>query len=211
MRKLSKVFLMILGVFLVCSCSNSGDNDCDANKYEKNPVATIVVKDYGTMKYELFINNAPQSVANFTELANSGFYDNKVFHRLDQDLGIIQGGDPSGDGTGGPGYSIKGEFTANNHCNDLKNEYGTIAMARSQENDSGGSQFFINFKNNTRIFENNYAVFGKIIEGEDILNKFSKLETKENNGMMAPVKKITIESIKVDTFDQKMPEINKLR
>jgi len=206
MKKIIKLGMVVcISLFLVACSTSSGEFDCNENKYEKNPIATIVVEDYGTMKFELYINKAPQSVANFTELANSDFYNGLIFHRLDSDLGIIQGGDPLGNGTGGPEYSIVGEFINNNHCNDLKNEEGTIAMARSTDNDSGGSQFYLNFKNNSRIFGNDYAVFGRIIEGQDVLNKFRDVETDDSS----PKKPIIIKSITVDTFDQEMPIVNK--
>ncbi|MDF9866579.1 peptidyl-prolyl cis-trans isomerase B (cyclophilin B) [Bacilli bacterium PM5-3] len=211
MKKIIKLSMVLLCLVVLSSCSSNEKFDCEANKYEKNPIATIKVKGYGTMKFELYVNKAPQSVANFIELANSKFYDGLTFHRLDQDLAIIQGGDPSGNGSGGPGYSIKGEFVDNNHCNDLMNEKGTIAMARSQENDSGGSQFYINFKNNTNIFRTGYAVFGKIIDGEDLLTKFDNTKTKEANGTNVPDKPIYIETIRVETFNQDMPEIDKIK
>ena len=205
-------FAFCLFISLVaCSASSDTEFDCEANTFAKNPVATIKVKDFGIMKYELYINRAPQSVANFVELANSGFYNGLTFHRLDQEYAIIQGGDPDGNGAGGPGYAIKGEFYENKHCNDLANEKGTIAMARSQEFDSAGSQFYLNFKDNSRIFGLGYAVFGRIIEGEDVLSKFEKVKTVAANGMNVPEKTIIIESISVETFDQEMPEINKIK
>ena len=207
MKKIISVLSVLAIVFLVGCSSQDNATNCDENKYEKNPVATIQVKDYGNMEFELDINKAPTTVANFTELANKGFYNGLTFHRIDRSLGIIQGGDPNGDGTGGPGYTIKGEVKANNQCNDLENTKGSIAMARSQSYDSAGSQFFINFKDNTKIFtgDNQYAVFGHIIKGEDIMEKIGVAATEET----IPKPTITIEKISVDTFGQKMPEIEK--
>lgn len=209
MKDFKKIVLMLIFGLLIVGCSSDKSQAECGNEFEKNPIATIKVKDYGTMKFELYINQAPQTVANFAELANKGFYNGLTIHRIDEGLGIIQGGDPNGDGTGGPGYSIKGEVKANGHCNALENDRGTIAMARSQSYDSGGSQFFINFKNNTKIFtgDNQYAVFGKIIEGEDVMDKIGAAKTNDST----PTPSITIESISVDTFDQKLPVIEKIK
>lgn len=214
MKKIFKV-LLVINLIILTSCSNKANNtsgfDCSKNSFKKNPIASIKIKDYGTLKFELFINKAPQSVANFVELANSKFYNGLNFHRLDSDLGIIQGGDPEGTGAGGPGYYILGEFLSNDHCNDEKNKLGTIAMARSSENDSAGSQFYINFKDNGNVLNNDYAVFGRIIEGDKILEKISKAKTIVYQGIPAPKNNILIDSITVETFNQKMPKINKIK
>lgn len=207
MKKIITLFSILVLVFLVGCSSNDTAKSCDENKYDKNPIMTMQVKGYGTMEFELDINQAPSTVANFIDLANKGFYNGLDFHRIDQSLGIIQGGDPHGDGTGGPGYTIKGEVQANKHCNKLENTKGTIAMARSQSYDSAGSQFFINFKDNTKIFtgDNQYAVFGHIIKGEDVMQKIGLAPTVDTK----PEPKIIIEKVSVNTFDLKLPEIEK--
>ena len=192
---------LLIGTFLISAialvgCSNkqtNTDNDVRTAP-EKLPIAAIVVKDFGTIEAELYPHIAPNTVNNFISLANSGFYDNLTFHRIVKDF-VIQGGDPDGTGTGGPGYSIKGEFTNNNFKNNLSHEEGILSMARSQQNDSAGSQFFIVTKNATSL-DNDYAGFGKVINGMDIVKKIEESKVDSND---APVDKVVIESIKVNT------------
>jgi len=142
-------------------------------------------------------------VNNFISLANSGFYDGLTFHRIIKDF-MVQGGDPDGTGMGGPGYSIKGEFTKNKFKNDLVHTEGVLSMARSQHKDSAGSQFFIITKDASHL-DGQYAAFGKVISGMDIVHKIENVETGNND---APTQKIIIESIKVDTkgVDYKEPD-----
>ncbi len=161
---------------------------------DKNPVATIKLSGYDEMKFELFPMQAPQTVYNFISLANSGFYDGLTMHRLEKDF-VIQGGDPDGDGSGGPGYAITGEFPANGYETGLTHKEGSIAMARSQEMDSAGSQFYISLANNQALDEN-YAVFGYITKGEDVVKQINKDAVE---GESTPANKIKIESVKVDT------------
>lgn len=212
MKKTTKYLLIFVTVLIISACSKESANtfDCNLNKYSTNPVATIEIAGFGKMEYELFINKAPQSVSNFATLANDKFYDGLIFHRLDDDLGIIQGGDPDGNGTGGAGYNIVGEFKDNNHCNDKRNEEGTLAMARSQEPNSGSSQFYFNYKNNTRTFGSGYAVFGQIISGQDVLDKIAKVPTSIENNMPKPVNDLVIKSIRVDLKNQELPELEKI-
>ncbi len=167
-----------------------------------NPVATMEVKDFGTVKMELYPENAPETVANFIALSNRGFYDGKTFHRIVKDF-MIQGGDKKGDGTGSASisdlrdlkegeedreYTIKGEFTANKVDNKLRFEEGTLAMARSdysqyspslkeQSYNSGSSQFFIMTKDNSTL-NGQYTAFGKVIEGMDVVHKIEEVEVK---------------------------------
>ena len=169
------------------------------------PVATIVFKDYGTVEAELYPHIAPNTVNNFISLANSGFYDNLTFHRIIKDF-MIQGGDPEGTGMGGPGYSIKGEFTENKFKNDLKHTEGVLSMARSQNKDSAGSQFFIMTKDIPSL-DGQYASFGKVISGMDIIHEIENVETDAND---KPVKDVVIESIKVDTKGEKYDEPEKI-
>ncbi|MGL5354382.1 MAG: peptidylprolyl isomerase [Clostridium sp.] len=161
---------------------------------ENLPVATIVIKDMGTIKAELFPEVAPNTVNNFIELANDGFYDGLTFHRIMEGF-MNQGGDPEGTGIGGPGYSIKGEFSNNGFENNLKHTPGVLSMARSKAFDSAGSQFFIMTGDSPHL-DGDYAGFGKVIEGMSVVRKIESTETDAND---KPKKPVVIESIKVDT------------
>ena len=170
------------------------------------PIATIVVKGYGTIKAELYPSKASNTVNNFISLANSGFYNGLTFHRIIDGF-MIQGGDPEGNGTGGPGYSIAGEFSSNGYEeNDLKHIDGVLSMARARSNDSAGSQFFImvgEFNN----LDGQYAAFGKVISGLDIVKNISKVATDNND---KPKEAVVIESITVDTKGVNYPEVEKI-
>ena len=170
------------------------------------PIATIVVKGYGTIKAELYPSKASNTVNNFISLANSGFYNGLTFHRIIDGF-MIQGGDPEGNGTGGPGYSIAGEFSSNGYEeNDLKHIDGVLSMARARSNDSAGSQFFImvgEFNN----LDGQYAAFGKVISGLDIVKNISKVATDNNDKLKEAV---VIESITVDTKGVNYPEVEKI-
>lgn len=170
------------------------------------PVATIKVKDYGTIEAELYPHLAPNTVNNFIELANSKFYDGLIFHRVVKDF-VIQGGDPEGTGTGGPGYSIAGEFEDNGFKNDIKHEKGILSMARSQQPDSAGSQFFIVTKDAPNL-DKQYAAFGKVIKGMDVVDKINNVEVGAND---KPVKNVVIESIRVDTKGIDYKEAEKIK
>lgn len=169
------------------------------------PIATIVVKGYGTIKAELYPSKASNTVNNFISLANSGFYNGLTFHRIIDGF-MIQGGDPEGNGTGG-GYSIAGEFSSNGYeANDLKHIDGVLSMARARNNDSAGSQFFImvgEFNN----LDGQYAAFGKVISGLDIVKNISKVATDNND---KPKEAVVIESITVDTKGVNYPEVEKI-
>ncbi|MDU2197141.1 MAG: peptidylprolyl isomerase [Peptostreptococcaceae bacterium] len=160
-------------------------------------------KDFGSVDIELYPHIAPNTVNNFISLANSGFYDGLTFHRIIKDF-MIQGGDPDGTGMGGPGYSIKGEFTNNKFENDLAHTEGVISMARSQSKNSAGSQFFIVTKDAPHL-DGQYASFGKVINGMDIIHEIENVETDGND---KPIKNVIIESVKVDTkgIDYKEPD-----
>ena len=144
-----------------------------------NPIVTITMKDGGVMKLELYPDIAPITVKNFTDLVSQGFYNGLIFHRVIKGF-MIQGGDPEGTGMGGPGYSIKGEFSQNGFKNDLKHTEGVISMARSMNPDSAGSQFFIMHKNSPHL-DGAYAAFGKIIEGMEVVNKIAETRTDWND------------------------------
>ena len=193
-RKKGILASLLAGAMALVGCSQ-GESDNEIRTPPKElPVATIIVKDYGKIEAELYPHIAPNTVNNFIFLANSGFYDGLTFHRIIKDF-MIQGGDPNGDGTGGPGYSIKGEFTKNKFKNDLKHTEGVLSMARSQNKNSGGSQFFIMTKDAAHL-DGQYASFGKVKTGIDIVHKIENSKTDSND---KPIKNIIIESIKVDT------------
>ena len=144
-NKSKKGFLasLLAGALALVGCSSNAPASDEVRTPPKElPVATIVVKDFGTIEAELYPHIAPNTVNNFISLANSGFYDGLTFHRIIKDF-MIQGGDPEGTGMGGPGYSIYGEFTKNKFKNDLAHTEGVLSMARSQNKNSAGSQFFI--------------------------------------------------------------------
>ena len=166
-----------------------------------NPRATITMADGAEIVLILYPDKAPNTVANFISLANSGFYDGLTFHRVVEDF-VIQGGDPNGDGTGGPGYTIEGEFLNNGYKkNDLKHTRGVISMARfgSEDNyDSAGSQFFIMVEDKDYL-DGDYAAFGKVLTGMDVVEEISKVKVKSDTEN--PKEPVVIESIRVDTYD----------
>ena len=170
-----------------------------------NPIVTIKMADGYIMKLELYPDKAPIAVNNFISLIKQGFYNGLTFHRVTKDF-MIQGGCPKGNGTGGPGYSIKGEFTDNNVMNDLKHERGVLSMARSSSYNSAGSQFFIMHKDQPYL-DGKYAAFGKLIEGEDVLDKIAGVST---NPMDRPREDQVMEEVTVETFGVDYPEPEKM-
>ena len=170
-----------------------------------NPIVTIEMQNGDIMKLELYPETAPNTVNNFISLINKGFYNGLIFHRVIRGF-MIQGGDPDGNGTGGPGYSIKGEFTYNNFDNKLKHSAGVISMARSQRPDSAGSQFFIMHKDSPHL-DGSYAAFGKITEGMDIVNKIAEIKTDYSD---MPLEPQVMKNVTVETFGTEYPEPNKL-
>ena len=149
-----------------------------------NPIVTIQMKDGGVMKAELYPDIAPITVKNFVDLAAKGFYNGLIFHRVIPDF-MIQGGDPEGTGMGGPGYCIKGEFSANGVRNDLKHTRGVLSMARAQDPDSAGSQFFIMHADYPYL-DGQYAAFGKLIEGIEVVDKIASVRTDYNDRPLEP-------------------------
>lgn len=241
------IFIIIIGIVINIILNNKGVNiennikneELSQQQYntisptgnEKDiefPVATIKVKDYGTMKIELYYNEAPNTVKNFIALANNGFYDNLTFHRIVKDF-IVQGGDKNGDGTGhatlrainkettqDKEYSIEGEFKSNGIDNNIQFEKGVIAMARSDYSsyssslvtegyNSASSQFFIMTKDEFSL-NGEYAAFGKVIEGIDILDKLNNVEVSAESDK--PINPPIIESIRVNTKNKQydLPE-----
>ena len=164
----------------------------------KNPVVTFEMQNGRKIKAELYPDKAPNTVNNFVSLVASGFYDGLIFHRVISGF-MIQGGDPAGVGTGGPGYNIKGEFAMNGfRQNDLKHERGVLSMARAMHPDSAGSQFFIMHKNSSHL-DGQYAAFGKIIEGIDVVDEIASVRTDWNDKPKVPqtMKKVTVETFGV--------------
>ena len=195
---------ILAGALALVGCSSNNNNVDEVRTPPKElPVATIEFKDFGSVDIELYPHIAPNTVNNFISLANSGFYDGLTFHRIIKDF-MIQGGDPDGTGMGGPGYSIKGEFTNNKFENDLAHTEGVISMARSQSKNSAGSQFFIVTKDAPHL-DGQYASFGKVINGMDIIHEIENVETDGND---KPIKNVIIESVRVDTkgIDYKEPD-----
>ena len=159
----------------------------------QNPIVTFEMADGKMMKAELYPEIAPNTVNNFISLIKKGFYDGVIFHRVINGF-MIQGGDPEGTGMGGPGYGIKGEFSQNGFQNDLKHTEGVLSMARSMMPDSAGSQFFI-MHQDAPYLDGQYAAFGKVIEGMDVVDEIAAQQTNYADKPIAPqvMKKVTIE------------------
>ena len=171
----------------------------------KNPIVTITMENGDVMKAELYPEIAPNTVNNFVSLINQKYYDGIIFHRVINGF-MLQGGDPTGTGAGGPGYSIRGEFSHNGFTNDLKHTPGVLSMARTMIPDSAGSQFFIMHKAAPHL-DGEYAAFGKIIEGMDIVNKIAETDTDFSD---RPLNEQKMASVTVETFGVEYPEPEKL-
>lgn len=171
----------------------------------QNPVVTITMENGDVMKAELYPEIAPISVNNFISLINKEYYNGLIFHRVIRGF-MIQGGCPDGTGMGGPGYSIKGEFSMNGVKNDLKHTEGVLSMARSMMPDSAGSQFFIMHKTSPHL-DGQYAAFGKIIEGMDVVNRIAETATDYSD---RPMEEQRIRSMTVETFGVEYPEPEKI-
>ena len=169
-----------------------------------NPGVTIIRENGDVMKAELYPEVAPNTVNNFISLVKKGYYDGLIFHRVIRGF-MIQGGCPQGTGMGGPGYSIKGEFSQNGFKNDLKHTEGVLSMARSMMPNSAGSQFFIMHKDAPHL-DGAYAAFGKVTEGMDVVNKIAEERTDYSD---RPLKTQKIKSMTVDTFGVEYPEPEK--
>ena len=158
--------------------------------------ATIKVKDFGSITLELNATNAPITVSNFAHLVNEKFYDGLTFHRIIKDF-MVQGGDPNGDGTGGSGVNITGEFSENGILNAIQHKRGVISMARSGEPNSGSSQFFIVHKDSSHL-DGQYAAFGKVTEGMDVVDKLAEVPAEEGTGAVEAKNQPVITSIVMD-------------
>ena len=166
----------------------------------QHPTFVITMEDGRQMKGELYPEIAPQSVGNFAALANSGFYDGVIFHRVIPGF-MIQGGDPKGTGMGGSEDNIKGEFSANGVKNDLKHTYGVLSMARSMRPDSAGSQFFIMTSDSPHL-DGAYAAFGKVLEGMEVAEDIVNTRRDYNDRPMTPQ---VMKSVRVETYGVDYP------
>jgi peptidyl-prolyl cis-trans isomerase B (cyclophilin B) len=170
----------------------------------KNPIATIEMTNGSIFKIELYPEIAPNTVRNFISLSRSGFYDNTIFHRIVPGL-VIMGGDPEGDGSGGPGYTIKGEFETNGHANDLSHNRGVISMCRGMDPDTAGSQFFIVICKSDKL-DTQYAAFGKVIDNMDACDDIAMTQCQAGR----PVEPQCIRTISIETFGETYEEPEKI-
>ncbi len=171
----------------------------------QNPLVKIELENGKLIEVELYPEIAPNTVNNFISLVNSGYYNGLIFHRVIKGF-MIQGGCPQGQGTGNPGYSIKGEFSSNGFKNDLKHSAGVISMARSQMANSAGSQFFIMHKNSPHL-DGSYAAFGKVVEGLDVVNEIAEVSTDFSDRPTTPQ---VMKTVTVDTFGVEYSEPEKM-
>ena len=203
MKRFKKLVSLMLCLMLTMVCLSG----CSETEQEEipNPTVVITMEDGSTMNLELYPNIAPNTVANFVTLAQSGFYDGLIFHRVIAGF-MIQGGDPTGTGMGGPGYTIRGEFSGNGFKNDLKHTRGVLSMARSMMPNSAGSQFFIMHADAPHL-DGQYAAFGKVIEGLDAVDTIASTQTGRadrpvNDQRMA---KVTVETFGVNYTPETLP------
>ena len=212
-KKNTRFLLLFVVLFVIAGCGTSNNNEQTNDKssdesnnhlIEDNPIVTITMENDEQIIIELFPNIAPNTVNNFIALIEDGFYDGLIFHRVIPDF-MVQGGDPDGIGTGGPGYSIKGEFNNNGFTNDLTHERGVISMARSQHPDSAGSQFFIVHQDSPHL-DNEYAGFGQVIEGIEVVDQIASVK---RDGSDKPLEDQVMKSVTVDTkgHDYDQPEV----
>lgn len=200
------IFTMLLVVLTACSDeSTSSTKIIDyANEVTENPVVTITMQNDEQITIELEPKSAPNTVANFISLIQDGLYDGLIFHRVIPGF-MIQGGDPSGNGSGGPSYSIAGEFTSNDFENNIKHERGVISMARTNKPDSAGSQFFIMVEKSAQL-DGDYAAFGQVIKGMDTVDA---IVAAKRDKMDKPLEDQQIKTVEVDTkgFDYPAPVV----
>ena len=194
-KKIIAILSAAILTLTFCSCSKrQSEFDSDTDSGYGTHHAVITIKDYGDIKLVLDGDTAPITVKNFVELAKSGFYDGLTFHRIIKGF-MIQGGDPKGNGTGGPGYTIRGEFSKNGFKNDLKHKRGVISMARSMMPNSAGSQFFIMHADAPHL-DGQYAAFGQVIDGMDVIDKIAEVNVDYND---KPLRDQVIKTVTVDT------------
>lgn len=200
--------VFLLTSIVLIGCQSKDTDEADDQNEEGNgsgePVVTITMEDGEEIQIELYPDIAPNTVNNFISLVENGFYDGLIFHRVIPGF-MIQGGDPDGIGTGGPGYSIKGEFATNGVENDLNHDRGVVSMARSQHPDSAGSQFFIMVADSPGL-NGEYAAFGKVIEGMDVADAIVDVETDMSD---KPQEDQAIEKVKVELNGYEPEEVVK--
>ena len=177
----------------------------DINIEKKNPIVTIEMENGKKIVAELYPHIAPNTVKNFVTLVNQGFYNGVGFHRVIEGF-MIQGGCPNGNGMGGPGYSIKGEFRGNGFTNNLKHEAGVLSMARTMAPNSAGSQFFIMHKNSPHL-DGQYAAFGRVIEGMDVVNEIATTATDRADKPKTPQ---VMKNVTVETFGKDYSDVEKM-
>ncbi len=200
---MKRLITLLLAVVMLTGVSACRLNEKEDNMENQKVMATIVVEGFGTIEVELYPDIAPQSVYNFCSLARQGFYDGSTFHRIIQGF-MIQGGDPTGTGYGGPGYCIKGEFDKNGFNNPLKHTRGVISMARATPFDSAGCQFFIMHQDAPHL-DGAYAAFGMVTNGMDVVDAIASVKTGYAN---RPVEDVVIKSITIT--GPELPEPEKL-
>ena len=219
---MKKLFLIVMILFCSISLTACGvkedmldmsfdqkGNEVELKQYDtENPVVAMYIEDYGTIVMELYPEIAPNTVNNFISLVKSGFYDNNTFHRLVPGF-VLQGGDPNGMGTGGPGYTIKGEFSKNGFENDLKHTKWVVSMARSQDYDSAGSQFFI-MLGDAENLDGEYAAFGKVIDGKENINRIVKNEGVSDADSGKLTHNLTIKKAVIDLKGKEYAEVKKI-
>lgn len=198
--------MLMAAIMSGCGTQSENAGESSSEKREDysspdNPIVTITMEDEEKVLVELYPSVAPNTVANFITLAEKGFYDGLVFHRVIPDF-MIQGGDPDGNGGGGPGYTIKGEFTENGFLNNLRHERGVISMARKNDPNSAGSQFFIMVKESPHL-DKKYAAFGKVIEGMETVDE---IVSTKRDGADKPLEDQKMKSVEVDTKGKDFPE-----
>lgn len=222
-NKFILVITLVL-VFLCCGCNDEDitkekllnidfsteSNEAHLDSYDtENPVVAMYIEDYGAIVMELYPDKARNTVNNFISLVKNGFYDDNSFHRLVPGF-VLQGGDPKGTGTGGPGYQIKGEFSNNGYTdNDLKHDKKIVSMARSQDKDSGGSQFFI-MLDKSDYLDGDYAAFGKVIDGWEIIEEIEDNEIVNDITTGKLQNNLTIKKALVDTKGKTYDEVEKI-
>ena len=222
MKKVLKFLVIVLVITLFCGCKKEekkvdllgidftkDTNEVILKKYETtNPLVAMEIENYGAIVIELYPDKAKNTANNFISLVKSGFYDNNTFHRLVSGF-VLQGGDPTGTGAGGPGYSIKGEFLNNGYNNDLKHTEKIVSMARSQDNDSAGSQFFI-MLGEANYLDGDYAAFGKVIDGFDVIKDIENEEIVSDVQTGKLRNNLTIKKALVDTRGKTYEEVEKI-
>lgn len=208
MKKFYQIILFTVLIVILAACgketAENEEQGSTVNYVEEvteNPIVTITMENDEKIVIELEPKTAPNTVANFISLVEDGFYDGLIFHRVIPGF-MIQGGDPDGTGMGGPDYAIKGEFTSNGFENTLTHERGVISMARSQDPDSAGSQFFIMTEQATHL-DGDYAAFGKVTEGMETVDEIVAAERGKGD---KPLEDQKIKTVEVDTKDFDYPE-----